>query len=172
MAHRNETLGANVFILEKDPTTGYASIVRTYGVPTTDASQYAPGCVAVDTLNYQTYINRGTAAAPKWVAQLGKYFTTVTSTNATSAVNIFDANGAPCALTLTSVVSIAKDTTASNITVQQAANTVATIAKGVTAGVPVGASSLSNTTYAAGDVATVLSSGSGNSYVVITWQLA
>ena len=100
------------------------------------------------------------------------YFVVTTATNGTTAVNVFGAGGAPVALTVTSVISIAKDTTAGNIIVKQAANTVATIAKGTTSGALVGAASLANATYAAADVCTVESSSAGNSFVVITFTVA
>lgn len=172
MAQTNSTLGPTALIDAQDADTGYARLVSVYGVPPTTTLQFAPGCIAVDRLNNTVYQNRGTAAAPKWVQSLAKWFTTATDTNGTTAVNIFGTGGAPCALTITSVTSTALDTTAGNITVQQAANTVVTIAKGTTAGALVGGVTLANATYAAADVATVLSSSAGNSRVMITWQLA
>lgn len=99
------------------------------------------------------------------------YFAVATLTNTTTPVNVFGAGGAPIALTVTSVISIAQDTTASNIVLKQAANTVVSIAKGTVSGVPVGGASLSNTTYAAADVCTVESSGAGNSIVLITFTV-
>ena len=172
MPYTKSTLGTNIWIYEKDPTTGYATMVSGYGAPTTDASEYAPGCVYVDRLNYLTYVNRGTAAAPKWSSPVGKYFTTCTATNGTTNVDIFGTGGAPSALTITGVYLISKDTTAGNVTVLQGANTVCTIAKGTSAGALVGATSLSNTVYAAGDVAQVDCSSAGDSFVFITWILS
>lgn len=98
-----------------------------------------------------------------------KYHTIAVGTNGTTAVNVIDASGAPCAITIKAVQVTALDTTAGNITVQQGANTVCTVAKGTTAGVVTGASSLSNTVYAKGDVFTVKSSSSGNATVLITF---
>ena len=100
------------------------------------------------------------------------YFTVAVDTNGTTAVDVFGSAGAPCALTVTSAVSVAQDTTAGNITLKQAANTVATIAKGTSSGVLVGAASLANTSYAAGDACTVVSSSAGNSTVLITFTVA
>lgn len=100
------------------------------------------------------------------------YFTVAVATNGTSAVNVFSSAGAPVAMTVTSVVSIAQDTTTGNITLSQAANTVATIAKGATSGALVGGVSLAHTTYAKGDACQVLSSSAGNSIVQITFQVA
>lgn len=100
------------------------------------------------------------------------YFTVATDTNGTSAVNVFGSGGAPVALTITGVYVVALDTTAGNITVQQAANTVCTVAKGTSAAALVGATTLSNATYAAGDVCTVLSSSAGNARVFITFTVA
>ena len=140
------------------------------GIPTT-ASTFAIGAIITDLSTGRQYINRGTVAAPKWF-QSNQFFVTCTPTNGTTPVNIFDANGAPCALTITGVYVVARDTTAGNITPKQGANTVCTIAKGTVTGVAVGGASLSNTTYAAADVATVVSSTAGNADVFITWQLA
>lgn len=94
------------------------------------------------------------------------------STNGTTAVNVFGTAGAPTALVVTSVISIAQDTTAGNITLKQAANTVVTVAKGTTSGGVVGGVTLAYTTYAKGDVCTVVSSSVGNSIVVITYNVA
>lgn len=93
-------------------------------------------------------------------------------TNGTTPVNVFGAGGAPCALTITEVLTNSQDTTAGNITVKQAANTVCTIAKSATAGVMVGAGALSNATYAASDVCTVVSSSAGNARVTIVFTVA
>lgn len=90
----------------------------------------------------------------------------VMSTNGTTPVNIFP-NGLPFNLTYTSIVSIAKDGTAGNIILSNNTATVATIAKGTTAGVCVGASSIANTVQLKGTPATVVSSTAGNSFVII-----
>lgn len=140
------------------------------GIPTT-ASTFAIGAIITDLSTGRQYINRGSVAVPVWL-QINQYFTTCTPTNGTTPVNIFDANGAPTALTITGVMIVSRDTTAGNITPKQAANTVCTIAKGTSTGVAVGGASLSNTTYAKGDVATVVSSSAGNADVFITWALA
>ena len=96
------------------------------------------------------------------------HFTRVVNTNGTTPVNVFGTlGGAPSKFTVTAVISLALDTTAGNIVLSQKTNTVATIAKGVTAGVLVGATSLANTVYAAGDACTVVSSTAGNSSVII-----
>lgn len=97
------------------------------------------------------------------------FFTVAKDTNSTTPVNVFGASGAPFALIVTGVYLVSKDTTAGNITLKQAANTVATIAKGTTSGAMVGAVSLANTTYALGDVCTVVSSSAGNATVFITF---
>lgn len=170
MSYSNAVLGANFQVFEKDPTTGYVVFGSTLGTPSTDASQYAPGAIVIDRSSNLAYQNRGTSAAPKWFA-LGQNFQTCTVTNGTSAVNIFSSAGAPVAMKITGILIVARDTTAGNITVQQAANTVTTLAKGTSTGVAVGGGTLANVTYAAGDVATVLSSSAGNADVFITWQL-
>lgn len=96
-------------------------------------------------------------------------FCIATNTNGTTNVNVFGTGGAPFSLTVTGVYLISKDTTAGDITVLQRANTVCTIAKGTVAGVMVGATSLSNTVYAAGDACQVDSSTAGNATVFITF---
>lgn len=100
------------------------------------------------------------------------YFTVAIDTNSTTPVNVFGAGGAPVALTVKSVKVISKDTTAGNIVLKQAANTVATIAKGTAAGAVIGATSLANTSYAAADVCTVESSSAGEATVEIVFEVA
>ncbi len=96
-----------------------------------------------------------------------------TDTNATTAVSVFGSNGLSYDIVITGVYLIAKDTTASNITVENPAGaTVCTIAKGTSAGVLVGATSLSNTTVSAGTNLVVDSSGAGNATVFITFEAA
>lgn len=99
------------------------------------------------------------------------YFTVCASTNATTPVNVIAAT-VPFACTITGVYLTAKDATASNITVEDTAGTVAIIAKGTTAGVMVGADALTNTAVAVGDVLTVVSSGAGEAFVFITFTVA
>lgn len=137
------------------------------GLPTT-ASTFAVGCKIIDKSTAKQYVNRGTVAVPAW-RQEGQFLMTCTPTNGTTPVNIFDANGAPCAMTIVGVFVVSRDTTAGNITPKQGANTVCTIAKGTSTGVAVGGATLSNTVYAKGDVATVVSSSAGNADVFISW---
>jgi hypothetical protein len=148
---------------------------------------YAVGGKFVNTSTGAHYINTGTTASCSFVIQTTTpaatvtgamltakkgYFTVAVNTNGTTPVNVFGAGGAPVALTITSITSTALDTTTGNIITKQAANTVATIAKGATAGALVGAVSLANATYAAADVCTVESSSAGNSTVLITFTVA
>lgn len=91
----------------------------------------------------------------------------VQSTNATTAVSVFGA-ALSNALVISDVIVTALDTTASNITVENPEGTVVcTIAKGVTAGVVTGATTLANTTVTAGNNLVVKSSGAGNARVKI-----
>lgn len=138
--------------------------------PTGDITITNTGVTAIGSTKVTNAMLAGSITGAKLTAGKG-YFTVATDTNSTTPVNVFGAGGAPTALTITSIVSIAKDTTASNIITKQAANTVATIAKGATAGALVGATSLANATYAASDVCTVESSGAGNSTVLITFTV-
>lgn len=99
----------------------------------------------------------------------GATFTRTVDSNGTTAVNVFTA-GAPVACTITGVTLVALDTTATNITVENPASTVVcTIAKGVTAGALVGATTLANTSVASGAVVVVDGSSTGNARVTITF---
>lgn len=116
-------------------------------------------------LYWYDYVNN------EWQTAGGGKFSVVADTNGTNNVDVFTSAGAPFALTITGVYVISKDTTAGNITVLQGANTVCTIAKGTTAGAMVGATSLSNTVYAKGDVFQVDSSSTGNASVIINYEV-
>jgi hypothetical protein len=100
-----------------------------------------------------------------------QYFTVATDTNGTTNVNVFGTGGAPFPMTIIGVYLISKDTTAGNITVLRRADTVCTIAKGTTTAAMVGATSLSNTVYRAGDTCQVDSSSAGNATVFITFAI-
>lgn len=100
-------------------------------------------------------------------------FTKSVDTNGTTAVSVFGTSGPGVALTIKSVSVISLDTTAGNITVENPASTVvATIAKGVTAGVVTGATTLANTAVAATSNLVVDSSSAGNARVLITFEVA
>ena len=103
------------------------------------------------------------------LTQAPHYYTVAKNTNGTTNVNVFGTGGAPFPLTAVGVFVISLDTTAGNITLLRRADTVCTIAKGTVAGVMVGATSLSNTTYKTGDVCQVDSSTAGNATVFITF---
>jgi hypothetical protein len=93
--------------------------------------------------------------------------------NGTTAVSVFGADGLPFAITITGVYLIARDTTATNITVEAPATTVvATIAKGTTSGAMVGAASLANTSVAAGTNVILDGSSTGVAQVFITYRPA
>lgn len=100
------------------------------------------------------------------------YFVVAVATNGTTPVNVFGAGGAPVALTIKSIKSVAQDTTAGNILTKNGSNTVATIAKGTTSGGVVGGVSLANASVSAGAVCTVESSSAGNSIVEIVFEVA
>ena len=91
----------------------------------------------------------------------------------TTAVSVFGSTGLPFAITITGVYLISRDTTATNVTVEAPASTVvATIAKGTAAGALVGASSLANTSVAAGTNVILDGSGAGVAQVFITYRPA
>lgn len=93
--------------------------------------------------------------------------------NGTTAVSVFGATGLPYAITIDAVWLIARDTTATNITVEApASTTVCTIAKGVTAGAVIGATSLSNTSVPAGTNVIVDGSSTGVAQVFIQYSRA
>lgn len=96
-------------------------------------------------------------------------FLVATNTSGTSTVPILGRKGPPFNLTITGVFLISKDTTAGNVSVYNSGATVATIAKGTTAGVMVGATSLSHSTYATGHTMNVASSSSGNATVFVSF---
>jgi hypothetical protein len=97
------------------------------------------------------------------------YFCVATTTTGTTAVNVFGLAGAPFNAIITGVYLIARDTTAGNITIKNNTATVATIAKGTSSGVLVGAVSLANTTYYTQKPLTIVSSSAGNATVFITF---
>lgn len=93
--------------------------------------------------------------------------------NGTTAVSVFGSAGLPFPITITGVYLIARDTTATNITVEAPASTVvATIAKGVTAGAVIGASSLANTSVPANTNVILDGSSTGVAQVFITYRPA
>jgi hypothetical protein len=100
-------------------------------------------------------------------------YTVQAVSNGTTAVSVFGASGLPYAITITGVYLIARDTTATNITVEAPASTVvATIAKGATSGAMVGAASLANTSVPAGTNVILDGSSTGVAQVFITYRIA
>jgi hypothetical protein len=94
-------------------------------------------------------------------------FAVSVNTSGTAAVNVFDANGAPVNLDITEILTNSQDTTAANVTVTNGASTVVTIAKSTTAGVVVGATTISYSAVAAGSTLTVTSSSAGGARVTL-----
>jgi hypothetical protein len=115
-------------------------------------------------------INAAAVTGAKLVTAVG-YFSVAQVTNGTTPVNVIAAT-VPFTATITGVYLISNDTTAGNITVADTAGTVATIAKGTSAGVMVGAISLANTTVTSGNTLTIVSSSAGNATVFITFTVA
>ncbi len=87
-------------------------------------------------------------------------------TNGTSPVSIFGAVN-PYYFRLHAVVVISGDTTAGNIIVKNGSNTSATVAKGTTAALLFGATSLANTDFVPGTDCTIESSSAGNAVVIL-----
>ena len=96
----------------------------------------------------------------------------VVSTNGTTAVNVFGANGAPANITITSFVIGAKDTTAGNIALKQGSTTIASVAKGTSTGVlTIEEAALSSPSISAGTAVTVVSSSAGNALCYISYTV-
>lgn len=173
MGYSNPTV-PSVTVHQQTPD-GLALFASCVGTPPTTASTYNPGCMMVDTLNGIVYTNNGSAATPTWVDQGGgsgaDRIVRVLGTG-TTAASVWT-GGAPTALTITGVWLISNDTTAGNVTVENPASTVvATIAKGTTAGALVAATSLANTSVAAGTDVIVDCSSAGVAQVFITYRIA
>lgn len=105
---------------------------------------------------------------------VGQEQTVSVVSNGTTAVSVFGASGLGYAIDITGVWLISRDTTATDITVEAPASTVVcTIAKGTSAGVTVGATSLANNTdIPAGTNVVVDGSGAGIAQVFITFVKA
>jgi hypothetical protein len=98
------------------------------------------------------------------------YHVVVTPTDGTNVIDVFG-SPAPGNFIITSVVSIAKDTTAGNITLKNNGATVSVIAKGTVTGVLVGEDTLANTTVTKGNSLTIESSSAGNSFIIIYFEM-
>ena len=95
----------------------------------------------------------------------------ITGSACTTSVNVFGSANKFTGV-ITGVFLSAINTTAANITIATTAGTVATIAKGTSAGVLVGSAALANTAIALdGTVTVVSSSASGTAYVFITYTV-
>lgn len=92
------------------------------------------------------------------------------NTNGVTNVDVFT-NNAPLDFTITGIFLTSLDVTAGDITVLNAGNTVATIAKGTTAGALVGATTLANASVAQGASFQVDSSSTGNATVFIIFTV-
>lgn len=105
---------------------------------------------------------------------MGKHYGAVAvTTSGTTSVNVFGAAGAPCALTITGVMAVAKDTVAGNISVTNGTNAVVSFAKSTTAGIVTGEDgTIDNSSVAAGATLTVESSSTGNAHVWIAFTVA
>ncbi len=94
--------------------------------------------------------------------------TLVATTNGTTAVNLVDSSGSPVNGEILAVVAVSQDTNAANITVTNGTETVCTIAKSTTAGVPIGDAGLTYANVASGAALTIASSATnGNAKVIV-----
>jgi len=171
---RSAVVGLKVY--EAVPESGLVLIGSLTTAPAATADVYAKGAIVVDTTTGLVYENVGTSAVPAWQLSTGASSdSNVVSavSNGTTAVSVFGAAGLPYAITITGVYLIARDTTATNITVEApAATVVCTIAKGATAGALVGAASLANTSVPAGTDVILDGSSTGIAQVFITYKRA
>lgn len=143
---------------------------RTAGIRPGEAFQFREKQYTVSLVPYHVHNNLDAPPIPySNISGAPQFFTVVATTNGTTNVNVFSANGAPFPMTVVSVFLIANDATAGDITVLRRSDTVCTIAKGTTSGALVGATSVSNTVYRAGDACQVDSSSAGNATVYITF---
>lgn len=105
------------------------------------------------------------------------------NTNGTTPINIFgglsattNVNKSPLNITIKAIYLISRDTTAGNIQVKNAGNSVisdnagAGIAKGVVAGAMTGAVTLANVNVTITNTFTVVSSSAGNTQVIIIYK--
>jgi len=108
-------------------------------------------------------------SSPQTLPNLGRnYFCKAVNTNGTTAVNVFDANGAPDNIYVDLVLATAGTVTSTaNITVLNATNTLVTIAKSTTAYVTMGMKPAGYQNVAKGAVMTVASDGAVDCTVVI-----
>ena len=98
------------------------------------------------------------------------YSAVAVTTNGTTAVNVFSSAGAPCAMTITGVIAVAKDTIAGNISITNGTLTVCSFAKSATAGIVTGEDgTIDNAAVTALDTLTVVNSGTGNCHVWIAF---
>ena len=139
------------------------------GNGTTATSVAMSGDTTIDNAGVVT-IGGGKVTGAKRVE--GKSYSIVaTETNGTTTVDVFGAtNGFDG--TITGVYLISKDTTAGTITIATDVGTVATIAKGATAGAMVGANSIANTGFTSAGTLTVVSDSAGEATVFITFTVA
>lgn len=98
----------------------------------------------------------------------------VVETNGTTAVNVFDASGAPAALTITGVMAVAKDTVANTeVVLTNGTLAVATFDKLNTVGwVIAEETDMTNESVTSGDTLTVVTDTTGNAQVWITFESA
>lgn len=110
-----------------------------------------------ESLDPKYFLKYSTLIAPNMITVI---------TNGTTSVNVFS-NGLPMNITYKAILSIALDGTAGTITFSNNGNTVTTIAKGTTLGAVIGGTSYTNTLQIQNTPATVVSSSTGNSLLLI-----
>ena len=99
-------------------------------------------------------------------AGLRNIITLVATTSGTTAQHLIDADGCPVVGEVVDIIATAQDTFAGNIAIKNTNGTIATIAKSTTAGLPVGATTLTTPQMAVDDLLTVESdSTNGNARV-------
>ena len=100
------------------------------------------------------------------------YFTVVGNTTTTGTeVNVFGTGGAPCNMTIKSVIALSMDSVVASVYLVNGISTVCTIAV-TTAGTPVGATSLSNTAITASSAVTVSATNETNTLLLINFEVS
>lgn len=148
-----------------------SAVKITTGAPTATVGYFMPGAIIQNAVDGTTYINGGTTALPVFIPTNDAITVPVTVsriTTGTTPVNVLAATN-PFAGTIRSIYINSLDTTAGNIVIKTTAGTVATIAKGTTAGALVSSGTLANTSFTKGGILTIESSTAGNAAVFITY---
>lgn len=164
--------GATVSVDRSDESGNVILCKCTTGNIPSAAAGYAIGCLLINTTTGATYRNVGTATSCNFqIANVsGGNQIVEKDTNGLTVVNVLGTTNGISGV-IKAVYLISADTTAANITVTNGGLSVCVIVKGTVAGTMVGASTLTNTTIAAGGTMGIFSSSSsGQAFVMIVYS--